>query len=104
MSVVYSYVTKVFKKFVFSFCLSGYFDRATEGQWTWSDCQESSPWQEALWSPGEPTGYDEDCGALEMSGLLSDYVCDQGFRYICEISPKGNIYTNNIPSFEGVVF
>ncbi|XP_071811335.1 uncharacterized protein [Apostichopus japonicus] len=67
----------------------GYFDRATEGHWTWADCQDAESWQEALWGPDQPTGYDEDCGALESSGLLSDYVCDQGFRYICEISPKG---------------
>ena len=63
---------------------------SVEGDWLWADCSTPNPWQESLWSPGEPDGATEDCGALLSDGTLGDYVCDSRQSLICELQPKGD--------------
>lgn len=65
---------------------------SVEGVWKWVDCGSSEHWHENLWEPGQPDNNGEqDCGIIGVNGYLFDEVCDEyNYRYICEVTPKGN--------------
>ena len=71
----------------------GYYDVSIEGVWKWVDCTSSEPWHETLWAPGQPDNNGEqDCGIVGDNGNLYDELCDEyNYRYICEVTPKGNM-------------
>ena len=69
----------------------GYYDVSVEGVWKWVNCEGSEPWHQDLWGPGQPDNDGEqDCAVVGSNGTLYDEVCDvQNYRYICEVTPKG---------------
>ncbi|XP_050977579.1 C-type lectin domain family 17, member A-like [Labeo rohita] len=60
-------------------------DSDEEGTRKWVD---GSTWTPRLWDPQEPNsciGIDDDCAQTDLPGL-SNYPCDNAFRWICEKS------------------
>lgn len=60
-------------------------DRKIEGNWVWNDGVESTS-NNTNWNTGEPNDRfnKEDCGVVNLDGLINDQTCSKKFYGICE--------------------
>ena len=71
----------------------GFYDRATELEWYWVDCEASTEFAEQNWQGGlrpiDANG-NLDCGVVNStSGSFNHLECAMNRSYICEITRRG---------------
>ncbi|XP_071822362.1 uncharacterized protein [Apostichopus japonicus] len=66
----------------------GMTDRASEGNFYWTDCSMLSNYAESRWAAGQPSDVDgsDNCVQLSDNGNYNDRDCESSFPYICEIN------------------
>lgn len=63
-------------------------DRASEGNFYWTDCGELSNFTQSRWATGQPSDVDgsDNCVQLSDNGNFNDRDCESSFPFVCEIN------------------